>query len=323
MSLILTAACPLFTMQVSDRLISTEDQRPDRVTKQPVTRRPYDTLSNKAIVFRACNAIVSMGYVGSAYLERMPTDEWLAERLWGDSFRVRTPDGRVPKCMRAVGSSRDIGLAVRTLQAALESAAPNRHGLTLTIVGWQAAKKHARPVLIKLERRGNEKAVSRFHSPRWWEMNRTLCLDEIGGYLTADDLQALGESLRDAGKSKDILGTFERILAETVRRVSATNPGVGSDLMSVILPSPTRGLPCVRFLPSSDHQIEVQSAGELHVLSASYSPWLIGPAILHPPSIIVGSQTVNLGGVEVTIHGDEPTGHIRALSSSQRRPAPP
>jgi hypothetical protein len=103
MSLVLTAACPIFTVQVSDRLISTEARRPGPATNEPVTRRPYDALSNKSIVYRASNAMVSMGYVGSAYLEGKPTDEWLAERLWGESLTIRTPDGRIPKCGLASG----------------------------------------------------------------------------------------------------------------------------------------------------------------------------------------------------------------------------
>jgi hypothetical protein len=86
MSLVLTAACRLFTMQVSDRLISTEHQRTDP---------PEYALSNKSIVYLALNAIVSMGYVGTAYLEGRPTDEWIAERLWGERLKDRTRDGRI------------------------------------------------------------------------------------------------------------------------------------------------------------------------------------------------------------------------------------
>jgi hypothetical protein len=88
MSLVLTGACTLFTMQVSDRLV-TEIRPADRAT------RPFDALSNKSIIFRALNAIVSMGYVGSAYVDRKPTDEWIAEQLWGEPLTDRTPDGRM------------------------------------------------------------------------------------------------------------------------------------------------------------------------------------------------------------------------------------
>jgi hypothetical protein len=322
MSLVLTVACPIFTVQVSERLISTEDRRAGPATNEPVTRRPYDALSNKSIVYRASNAMVSMGYVGSAYLEGKPTDEWLAERLWGESLTVRTPDGRIPKCIRAVPNLRDIGFAVRALQASLESLAPNPYGISLAIAGWQAFRKNARPIFIELEKRPNNKLVTRIESPRWWPRGN-LALQDIGGYLTPKDRESLGHKLVDACRSKDVVQKFERILAETVRRVSSTNPGVGSNVMSVVIPLPRRGSPYVRFLPSTEHRIEVQDAGQLSVLNASYTPWLLGSRILHPPSVIIGTWTVNLDGIEVTIHDDEPTGSTKALNSSQRRPAAP
>lgn len=324
MSLVLTAACPAFTVQVSDRLISTEDRRPNLAINRPAKRSPFDALSNKSIVYRARDAIVSMGYVGSAYLERKPTDEWIAERLWGEPLTVRTPDGRIPICVGPAPRSRDIGLAVRALEEALASVAPTEHGLTIAIAGWQAVRKNAgRPIVIELGKRPNDRSVSRFRSPRWLPKDRNLLVGEIGGYLTREQHESLGKKLVGASRSKDVLEAFESILAKTIRVVSATNSSVGPNLMSVIIPSARRGSPRVRFLPSLEHQIEVRSAGELRVLSASYSPWLIGPGILYPPSIIVGTHSVILGGIEVTIQADEPTGSIMGLSSTQKRPPAP
>jgi hypothetical protein len=316
MSLVLTAACTLFTMQVSDRLV-TEIRPADRAT------RPFDALSNKSIIFRALNAIVSMGYVGSAYVDRKPTDEWIAEQLWGEPLTDRTPDGRIGLRFGGVRRSHDIGFAIKVLQTSLESLQPSPYGISVAITGWQAVrKKSARPIFIELEKKPNSQPVRRFDSPRWWKRNR-LVVGELGGYLSPQDLESLGQKLLEVSKSKELLQDFERILAEKACQVSATNPGVGSNLMSVTIPNSKLGLAYVRFLPSSDHHVEVRIGGNATVLSASYTPWIIGPGILHPPSVIAGSCTVNLGGFQIMIHGEEPTGSIKGLHSSQRRPAAP
>jgi hypothetical protein len=314
MSVVLTAACRLFTMQVSDRLISTGDQRTDP---------PEYALSNKSIVYLSLNAIVSMGYVGSAYLAGKPTDEWIAEQLWGEPLMDRTRDGRVPLRFGPAPKLHDIGFAVRALQKSLESLPPTPHGLSLAITGWQAVrKKGERPIFVELARKPNERSVSLLEKPRWWG-RKGMVVGELGGYLTPEDLKSLAQKLSEASNSKDLLQTFEDVLAEAVRNVSATNRGVGSNLMSVTIPNSKLGLAYVRFLPSSDHQIEVRVGGNAIALSASYTPWIIGPGILHPPSVIAGSYTLNLGGFQIMIHGEEPTGSIKGLHSSQRRPAAP
>src|SRR5208337_1465023 len=130
MSIVLTAACRLFTMQVSDRLI-TEIRPADRATNQPGASRPFDALSNKSIVFRAQNAIVSMAYVGSAYLDGKPTDEWIAEQLWGEPLTDRTPDGRVGMRFGGILRSHDIGFSMKALQMSLSSLPPSPHGISV------------------------------------------------------------------------------------------------------------------------------------------------------------------------------------------------
>jgi hypothetical protein len=207
-------------MQVSDRLISTEHQRTDP---------PEYALSNKSIVYLALNAIVSMGYVGTAYLEGRPTDEWIAERLWGERLKDRTRDGRIGVRFGPAPSLHDIGFAVRALQTSLESLPPSPHGLFIAITGWQAVrKKNERPIFVELARRPNERPVSRFEKQRWWG-GKGLVVAELGGYLTPDDLKSLAQKLSEAAKSKDLLQDFEDLLAGAARKVSATNREAAAD----------------------------------------------------------------------------------------------
>jgi hypothetical protein len=51
----------------------------------------HDIYANKNVVFAPRYGLATLGYTGLAYLERIPTDEWIARRLrreelpaWGD-----------------------------------------------------------------------------------------------------------------------------------------------------------------------------------------------------------------------------------------------
>ncbi len=68
MTLILTLATPRYILQVSDRLVTRGDSR-------------FDPASNKIVIYHAKNALVAIGYSGLAYLEGVPTDQWIAQKL--------------------------------------------------------------------------------------------------------------------------------------------------------------------------------------------------------------------------------------------------
>lgn len=76
MTLVLTAATPAFVVQAADRLL----------TKQFATIRPHDQVANKTILYRATDAVAVLSYSGLAYRGAKPTDEWLAELLWGGAI---------------------------------------------------------------------------------------------------------------------------------------------------------------------------------------------------------------------------------------------
>ena len=78
MTLHLTQISPLYTLQVGDRLVSGSI---------------HDPLANKNIIYWARDGFFTIGYSGLAYLQGKPTDQWIAEKLWGDVIPVG-PDGK-------------------------------------------------------------------------------------------------------------------------------------------------------------------------------------------------------------------------------------
>jgi hypothetical protein len=84
----LTGISKRYALEVSDRLVSGGMK---------------DPLANKNVIYLCRDAVVSMGYTGFAYglsesNENTPTDEWLAEVLWGEPI-PRGRDGVRPAWM--------------------------------------------------------------------------------------------------------------------------------------------------------------------------------------------------------------------------------
>jgi hypothetical protein len=226
---------------------------------------------------------------------------------------------------RARSQWRDIGLAVRVLQDKLASLPRFSLSRFITVPGWQEARSSFHPIIIELERKANDREVRVRHAPRWLPKGQW-GLQELGGYLSDQDLTALFERLRLAYRStlpNMRLDALEAVLADCIRNVSRLNAGVGSDLLIVIIPFPKLARPRVKFLPEHEHRITLSNFAHTETLAAEYTPWLIGPSILHPPALNVGGSTVVLNGVAVDIVGSTPTGHIKAVTSSYKRVGPP
>lgn len=71
MTQVLTAIGRLGIVQIADRLTS-------------IRGVPFDTESNKTIVFGARDAIVCLAYAGPSFIDRIPTDQWLAHVVRGE-----------------------------------------------------------------------------------------------------------------------------------------------------------------------------------------------------------------------------------------------
>ena len=73
MTLIVTVATPCFVMQAGDRLLTREIAEEDYEI--------YDANSNKNVIYEASDGLLTISYAGIAFINRQPTDEWLAHLL--------------------------------------------------------------------------------------------------------------------------------------------------------------------------------------------------------------------------------------------------
>jgi hypothetical protein len=70
-----------YVLQVSDRLVTRA-----KVGASALTHVPFDPDANKNIIFRARDGIVAISFSGNAFIRGVPTDRWIAERLYGSAL---------------------------------------------------------------------------------------------------------------------------------------------------------------------------------------------------------------------------------------------
>ena len=326
MTLILGQLSHAFVLQVTDRL----------VTDQRSTVLP-DFLANKNVIYFARDAVVSIGYTGVAYIGDLPTDYWIAGKLSGADITQR-----FNFMSRETSQMFDIGQALSFLARELEKSevATGDLGFELVMVGWQwkpsrraRAERPPVPIVKELTKFQGGEFRQAERPPRHWYWKNGLYLTAHPGLLF-ETMDKMMTRLRTevprkcAGQPiEKTISLAEEILVDAVRSVSSNNKQVGPNCMSVALFPPHRSpLARVTFYPQDVHLACVTGSDfKSPPLSAAYTPWIIGPNIIHQPSVHVGpgSWDIPVGEFTVQLNGPHsPQMGLHAMSSQQRPPRP-
>jgi hypothetical protein len=330
--LILTYAVGGMIFQVGDRLVTGGGRSPDPA-------------ANKNILFLAENAIVSIGYTGRAYLDDVPTDQWLAQLLSGEEMdgrrepkppiRLRTgPITWWPNIgVALVLLKRNLEVAVSRLPATQRSLAP-----TVVLAGWQNVgrrKRDVRPLVAALAYSSSNGRYGIWQHKRYWHRE-----PRPGGqypsflvaipprYLSTAECADLNARL---GQARTI-DEAEDLLVGAIREVTGRFSTVGRDCVSIVLPPPRMPRVRVRYLPIGRMTHGPLNCVMTNPLPAAFTPWVLGPKITFPPTILAStedavSQEVPLGQYIVSLEctGLERTpGDVAAfvLDTQTRRRAP-
>jgi hypothetical protein len=326
MTLILTFGTPRYIIQVSDRFV-TQGQR------------LFDPVSNKTVIYYAKNAIVSIGYSGLAYLEDVPTDQWIAQKMRGEDRYPESEPGKPPAMISGRAQHwLDIGRSMELIRhdcgEVFSRVAPQvRPRQQFAIAGWQwrcrGRRGMARPIVCEV---GNSEEPSGRHvfraecGPRYWhwEGRNRLFLSWIPDCnpLSASEMSNLEDELKRTWPSPDASG---RLLVETIRLAARKSSSVGPDCMCVFMPPPSAGIVDVSYVSARQPRALVTGGEKPLSLPVTFTPWLVGPDSVVAPSMLVGSLSGNLGPITVSIRGPEgpPGTGIRAVMSSQARPPNP
>ncbi len=135
MTLIASYASHYFSVSVSDRLVT-------------VSGNDHDTLSNKVVVCLLPDAFLTIGYTGLAFIDGIPTDEWLVSQL------VPTTQRRTYISVNAERVPRRVGSIVARLVVALRKRVQGlrndlwKYGLQVGIAGCHAPRADMWPFLL-------------------------------------------------------------------------------------------------------------------------------------------------------------------------------
>lgn len=329
MTLVLTLAHPNYVVQVADR----------RVTTDGVV---FDSASNKSLIYLARNAIVTIGYCGLAYLQGIPTDEWIAQTLWGEEL-LRREDGRLAGMCFAAGRQGidDIGRSIdqlrKSVQAALqeEQAPLELRSLQIICAGWQWRRRGRRviwrPILniIRSQQKRGAVHCEADGVPRHWHYERS---DE--GRLPFIVLPLPFHEEVFPGSISGLLTRLKpivhrpeesrKILIEYIQQQAVRDPTVGKDCMSVYVKPPNIGV-----VEASYISVDVEPLVVLNEKQrvGSFSPWIIGPSSYHAPQVSTGKSEAGLGPYTVQLQGPPPSnspknGLFTASLTQTRRPKP-
>ncbi len=311
MTSILTLVSPAYVVQVSDR----------RVTLQGGSKE-HDPVANKTVVYGARNAIATLGCSGIAYVENIPTDEWIVRALTDIA-----PDDPVGLGGLRFGWSRGdcmLDQAVHRLMKRLDGRLePRKYGLIMTVAGWKTIKGRCYRFIDELEWGPAYEKGQRRHSPQSWFWKRDLCLGVIGAHASELLVKNL-ENCRQRDPSRLDIEQAEHILVQTVREVASRDRTVGQHVLSVILPNPNFGGGIARFIPASDHWAKLVGRDREIILTVAHTPWVVSGDVIYAPSVAVGDQMLELRGYQFLVVGaPAPENGILAISSGLDRQPPP
>jgi hypothetical protein len=289
-----------------------------------------DPLANKNLIYYARDAIVAIGYAGKAYglnssNKNMPTDEWIAEKLWGKPIPRGLDGAPGTLIFQKIGRHLNIGQSIKLLQNelitsfdALPRSQRKRARFHLALAGWRESRHGVIRYMIAEIKRNNETFTIESPPRYYYRMrSRTCLLSFPDGYISQTHLSEILARLKPLTPDES-----ETLLVDEIRRIAALYPGkVGPHCMSILVPPQPTYPVRVRFIPTVEHTavINIPRKGISKTLAVAFSPWIIGPGMVSAPAVMNGNSTLHMGPIKISI--DAPVQqHGITIQYSLRRP---
>ncbi|MBI1199994.1 MAG: hypothetical protein GC203_19220 [Phenylobacterium sp.] len=321
MTMVGAAACQGFAVLISDRLVT--------LSRQGTYAGPHDLLANKTVVYLGRDCALIFGFAGTAYLAGIPTDEWIAQVLWGKEFQ-RYPDGRLPTAVGGKGDGpRGLNQVLLTLRRKL-SVTPGGKGVTLLVSGWWSRRRRRLiPILVKFS--GNDAGFAsptmKLRPPR----SRINLAQEVIGILpTADVIQAAQKEPRPQPRNGFEYADYViSIFTSVIRRTAASDPGVGPHVTAVTIPHPSNRRVTCRFDPFAEHSARIGSGSHEARIPVAFTPWVVSELGFQSAMVLSGIQSFKrkFGSWTIEYLGCPPRVDIDTsvpsfIADQQRRPMP-
>ena len=283
--------------------------------------RPFDDASNKIVIFRARDAIVSIGFTGVAYLDGIPTDEWVARHLVPEAYTdnaqawsidgVNIVDSAAP-AFTFLSIPRqglqpywpNLPLALVRLQSALNEWSRSAHredgdqALHLVASGVRFAWKSRRSAqlrpcaaLVSKDSCGSHFTFEWMRPREFYShgRQRMKLLSYPSGAFGREERLALMDRIRASSPAGAPLGFdhVERVFVDTIGDVARVSPYVGDACVSVVRAGLSMRTRYFERDPSTDRM--------QRPLNRGFAPALLTPLGRHAASETSGSWTIRMG----------------------------
>jgi len=303
-------------IQAGDRLVTLEDSHGLKI---------FEEVSNKALVFEAADAIITVTYAGRALFGGKFTDHWLAELLTGEEISMSLPRGiRIGPEFRRMKLS---DVFFRVWQAL---SVPNhwlvRRGqwyrtyFELSLLGWKWNHRYFQPFVLRFKKpSGTRRFDYQFETISPSRMNRYFWASFPDMNLTRAELIEIKSDIQN---HSDYWGNIEDAFARAIQRVSLKEPRVGSHSITVSIPNPgfSRLITVKYHKPDNENLIYHLDGPGGESLNVMTTPWIIGGGVITPPQVLSGGSASCTDAFEIRcIAPINENSHIKFSSSSLAR----
>lgn len=275
---------------VTDRLITLADQKTGAYVGD------YDVLANKNLVLLLDDAVLAMGYAGTAIIDKAPTDAWLARQIVGRNIEPSVVNAEPVRRWR-------VGPLMNFLRRSL-AAVPGGHGVEVVASGYHWRRGRARPLLLKFSAADplgpEDKSKAECLSLR---RRRDIDPRRTWAGAVAPDWRLLekrlGAVLAQGSYSEDDIAFA---VADLVTDAAARSRTIGRDVMTIRI-SGIDGRVLVRcsFRPDAQ-RFSASPTSALQTIPAFFTPYVISSQGVSSPTAMIGaglSSIHTVGSVDV------------------------
>lgn len=324
MTLVIATASRYFAVMVSDRMIT--------VSRRGHPTRIFDPSSNKSVIFISSDCVLVFGYTGVAYLDRIPTDQWLAQELWGAPI-VADDSGGIPM----VGGQRPGRKRINQILFGLRNrlrATPGGDQVEIMAVGYRYYRNRFTPLLIAFDgAEGTLKAPMMTMRPSTDKAGREAMIGTIPTRATIDEARSEAPILQRLNELQ-LAAHVASIHTSVVRRTAAKTVTVGPHVMKIMIPTShhrswgrgpwQRKIVC-QFDPLVSETGARDDAASALGAPSAFSPWVVTDVGFQPAAFMGNMGIVrNFRGWSVELSQTRPNAALGAnVFSAQKRPAMP
>lgn len=317
MTLILAQVGDVAACLAADRLISQ--------MSGGVFLRPHDETANKIVVYISDRVAVSIGFAGSAYLEGVPTDTWIASQLWGGDVPLGQLEAERP-------NNEPFDIVLQRLAEKLGKT-PGGNSVQLLVAGFRFRGNSRQPVGFKLI--PPHRAGQRFDRPPKGLVrfeNSIGSIQPSEGLMNAayQRVKEFYHEPEDYAKPHSLTAEY---LSEVIKSCSEMDTAIGPNASVVTIAPQARRIFC-DFFPTTKHQAKYPRFSESPIGPVFYAPWIVHPTMLSPPMLFIGEivleETFGAGKRRWAItsqcqcHNTPPAaGTIVSIWTPQKRPPAP